>query len=140
MNESTSSGRLGNSSSGGSGGTGSGSRKRGQSPTVPNASTRQGAPSTRAPSRGRGKSTAAGVRRDEQEGEVVVVVPSEGRSEEGANAGGGGGTDGLLDGVDGVEEVEDDASDSDDDEEPDFWSKYGVIDQDALDEDAEIEI
>eukprot|EP00904_Undaria_pinnatifida_P002956 jgi/Undpi1/12661/HiC_scaffold_6.g02329.m1 len=38
------------------------------------------------------------------------------------------------------EEVEDDASDSDDDEEPDFWSKYGVIDASALDEDVEIEI
>lgn len=38
------------------------------------------------------------------------------------------------------DEVEDDASDSDDDEEPDFWSKYGVIDVAALDEDIEIEI
>lgn len=51
----------------------------------------------------------------------------------------GGGGVGLGGGVDS-EEVEDDASDSDDDEEPDFWSKYGVIDAAALDEDVEIEI
>lgn len=38
------------------------------------------------------------------------------------------------------EQVENDESDSDEDSEPDYWSKYGVIDAAALDEDAEIEI
>lgn len=46
----------------------------------------------------------------------------------------------MLDGVEDVEEVEDDESDSDDDDDDDYWSKYGVIDDAALDEDAEIEI
>ena len=45
---------------------------------------------------------------------------------------------------DPLDEVEDDevepAGSDDDDEEPDYWSKYGVIDPAALDEDAEIEI
>lgn len=44
---------------------------------------------------------------------------------------------------DDLEEVDDhevDPGSDEEDEEPDFWSMYGVIDAAALDEDAEIEI
>lgn len=47
--------------------------------------------------------------------------------------------DGGVDGGGDDNEVEENSDDSSD-EEPDFWSKYGVIDAAALDEDVEIEI
>lgn len=67
--------------------------------------------------------------------EVALSAPPARSSAEGR-----GGVTAIEDDLEEVDYDEVDPGSDEEDEEPDFWSKYGVIDAAALDEDAEIEI
>ena len=123
-----------------SGGSGGKKNTRGRSPPAASAAAERDASTTPPPG-----GEKADHEEEEEEDKPPALSSNKDSSSEAAAAGGGkaeGGEvgGGLLDGVDDVQEVEDDESDSDDDAEPDYWSKYGVIDAAALDEDVEIEI